>query len=409
MGEKRAIINVQVDKMNVKASLIRPSDESFKEEEPRKLFIGGLSRNTTADSMKAYFSQFGAVNDVIIMMDPQGLSRGFGFVTFIEAQPIDRIMQESVHYIDAKQVDVKRSLAKHLRPPAKQLSMTKKVFLGGIPTDMTEADLKQTMSFYGKVSECNIMHDDKTMKSRGFGFVGFEDESVIDKLLKQQFIPIKNRQVEVKAARQRINVPVHSSMAGSGLPSSIPTINGAAAQQPSYDYGYGYGYQQQQAQAAAAYSNAFGAAYANYGYPAVDPAATYSPYGQAAAYPTAYASPYPTAQAVQPSPYGVPGAQVQQPGVVHSYYSAPTTDDPPMKRQKHGEVAQAGTNGEIKYDPALYAAAFGTSAAATYVPQQVPQAAGQYAAYHQYGDPNKTNGANAAPVAPAGYYSHYSG
>jgi len=48
-----------------------------------KVYVGNLSWNTTDDSLRDAFSQFGNVTDSIVMKDREtGRSRGFGFVTF---------------------------------------------------------------------------------------------------------------------------------------------------------------------------------------------------------------------------------------------------------------------------------------------------------------------------------------
>jgi cold-inducible RNA-binding protein len=52
----------------------------------RKLFVGGLSWNTTDDGLKEAFSRFGAVVEAKVVTDREtGRSRGFGFVTYQEA------------------------------------------------------------------------------------------------------------------------------------------------------------------------------------------------------------------------------------------------------------------------------------------------------------------------------------
>ena len=50
-------------------------------EQLRKLFIGGLSFETTDDSLREHFEKWGTLTDCVVMRDPQTKrSRGFGFV-----------------------------------------------------------------------------------------------------------------------------------------------------------------------------------------------------------------------------------------------------------------------------------------------------------------------------------------
>lgn len=51
-----------------------------------KLFVGGLSWNTSDDGLKKAFERFGAVTDAKVITDREtGRSRGFGFVTLADA------------------------------------------------------------------------------------------------------------------------------------------------------------------------------------------------------------------------------------------------------------------------------------------------------------------------------------
>ena len=48
-----------------------------------KLFVGGLSWETTDESLRAKFEEFGSVEDAVVLkFRDTGRSRGFGFVTF---------------------------------------------------------------------------------------------------------------------------------------------------------------------------------------------------------------------------------------------------------------------------------------------------------------------------------------
>ncbi|MEM9069423.1 MAG: RNA-binding protein [Myxococcota bacterium] len=49
---------------------------------PARLFVGGLSWDTTESGLRAAFEKFGPVSDVVIVKERDtGRSRGFGFVT----------------------------------------------------------------------------------------------------------------------------------------------------------------------------------------------------------------------------------------------------------------------------------------------------------------------------------------
>ncbi|XP_066266458.1 uncharacterized protein [Branchiostoma lanceolatum] len=53
------------------------------EREQGKLFVGGLSWNTTSETLESQFSEFGEIIDCKVITDREsGRSRGFGFVTF---------------------------------------------------------------------------------------------------------------------------------------------------------------------------------------------------------------------------------------------------------------------------------------------------------------------------------------
>lgn len=69
----------------------------------RKIFVGGLSINTTAETMRQFFCQFGELADAVVMRDPiSNRSRGFGFVTYIDPESVERVQRARPHIIDTK-------------------------------------------------------------------------------------------------------------------------------------------------------------------------------------------------------------------------------------------------------------------------------------------------------------------
>uniref|UniRef100_A0A3Q3LQS8 RNA-binding protein Musashi homolog 2-like n=1 Tax=Mastacembelus armatus TaxID=205130 RepID=A0A3Q3LQS8_9TELE len=71
--------------------------------DPGKMFIGGLSWQTSPDSLRDYFSKFGEIRECMVMRDPTTKrSRGFGFVTFTDAASVDKVLAQQHHELDSK-------------------------------------------------------------------------------------------------------------------------------------------------------------------------------------------------------------------------------------------------------------------------------------------------------------------
>ena len=69
-----------------------------------KLFIGGISWETTEEKLKEYFENYGNVVQIVVMRDKTtGRPRGFGFVVFANPSILDRVLQDK-HTIDARTV-----------------------------------------------------------------------------------------------------------------------------------------------------------------------------------------------------------------------------------------------------------------------------------------------------------------
>lgn len=220
-----------------------------------KIFVGGLSWQTTEESLQWYFEQYGTVSSVHLMKDRNtGKPRGFGFVSFADPATVDLVMDTGPHEINHKVVDVKRAQARGVAPPSihagqRSTSITSsnsdtampqtpasssldgrasqqqqqqqptpeqlntKVFVGGLPHSIDNDSLSQIFSQFGTVVHAIVMCDPTTRKSRGFGFVTFAESASATECIRQQPVPIQGRQVEVKLAiaRESANAPSSSS------------------------------------------------------------------------------------------------------------------------------------------------------------------------------------------------------
>lgn len=58
-----------------------------------KLYVGSLAWSTTEDGLKAAFEEFGEIEEVKIITDwESGRSRGFGFITFQNAEDAEKAL-----------------------------------------------------------------------------------------------------------------------------------------------------------------------------------------------------------------------------------------------------------------------------------------------------------------------------
>ncbi|XP_022341206.1 RNA-binding protein Musashi homolog 2-like isoform X6 [Crassostrea virginica] len=170
--------------------------------DPGKMFIGGLSWQTTVESLKDHFGRFGEIKEAMVMKDPTTKrSRGFGFVTYKDAASVDTCLENGPHILDNKTVDPKVAFPRKAQP--KMVTRTKKIFVGGLSAATTVEDVKNYFSQYGKIEDAMLMFDKTTNRHRGFGFVTFENEDVVDKVCEIHFHEINKKMVECKKAQPK--------------------------------------------------------------------------------------------------------------------------------------------------------------------------------------------------------------
>ncbi|KAG0148562.1 hypothetical protein CROQUDRAFT_105647 [Cronartium quercuum f. sp. fusiforme G11] len=196
---------------------VKPSDMP----DEGKMFVGGLNWETSEDTLKHYFSQFGAVVHCTIMRDPtNGRSRGFAFLTFADPAVVNKVMVKE-HFLDGKLIDPKRAIPRGSGPIPSGLasssagdkrsghyfstespaSLSNKLFCRGMPDDTTPQSFRSYWAQFGSevnIEEAVLMMDRDTNRHRGFGFVNLVTGDDADQLLKCGPFVMDGHPLEVK-------------------------------------------------------------------------------------------------------------------------------------------------------------------------------------------------------------------
>ncbi|MGH0126276.1 UNVERIFIED_CONTAM: hypothetical protein FKN15_027262 [Acipenser sinensis] len=145
-------ITVKEATMALEVALVDTGHDIKEPEQLRKLFIGGLSFETTDESLREHFEQWGKLTDCVDSARPGA----------------------------------------HLT--------VKKIFVGGIKEDTEECHLRDYFEKYGKIESVEVMEERQTGKKRGFGFVTFDDHDTVDKIVAQKYHTINSHNCEVRKA-----------------------------------------------------------------------------------------------------------------------------------------------------------------------------------------------------------------
>lgn len=79
----------------------------------KKLYVGGLSYDTTQETLTTYFSQAGTVETATVIMDKMsGRSKGFGFVEMAT----DEDAQKAIEMFNGKEFEGRTLTVNEARP-----------------------------------------------------------------------------------------------------------------------------------------------------------------------------------------------------------------------------------------------------------------------------------------------------
>ncbi|XP_005100809.1 heterogeneous nuclear ribonucleoprotein D-like isoform X2 [Aplysia californica] len=208
-------------------------EEDEDDEDDRKVFVGGLSWETTTKDLREYFEKYGEVTNCTLKTDLETRkSRGFGFVVFGSPESVDKVLSEKEHKLHGRNIDPKRA---NPRP------VNKKVFVGRLDPAITEDEVRQYFEAFGPVEKLELPFDKTKEQRRAFCFVEFKKLSAMKKCLEQTNHKIGSQEVEVKKATPPGGA-VRGGPRGRGFgPGGRGGRGGGFQGGYGYNQGYGYG------------------------------------------------------------------------------------------------------------------------------------------------------------------------
>lgn len=201
------------------------------DEDSRKLFVGGLSWETTAKDLREYFSKFGEVEHCNLKTDPvTKRSRGFGFVLFKEEQTVDKALVEKEHKLHGRNIDPKRA---NPREPIR------KVFVRNLDQNLTENEIREYFGKFGKIVKLELPYDKMRNQRRNYCFIEFESEDAVDKICENAGHQIGSREAQVKKATPVAN---QRGRGRGGMNYGFGDLTEGGWNQGGWNQGYNQGY-----------------------------------------------------------------------------------------------------------------------------------------------------------------------
>ena len=159
--------------------------------EDRTVFVGKLSPKSTEKALEEYFSQFGVVEEVALIPS-KSVKKIWphAFVEFRDVSSLEKVLSEN-HIIHTRSVSVER-LNVFDRP------RSRKICVRNIPSESSEALLKEHFSQFGEVAGVEFVHSKPQVEKERYCFVEFVTLTGVVKALESPKQTIGHSVVEVK-------------------------------------------------------------------------------------------------------------------------------------------------------------------------------------------------------------------
>lgn len=147
-----------------------PVESGSIEDSKTNLIVNYLPQNMTQEELKSLFGSIGEIESCKLVRDKiTGQSLGYGFVNY--AEPKDA--EKAINTLNGLRLQTKTIKVSYARPSSASIRDAN-LYVSGLPKTMTQKELEQLFSQYGRIITSRILVDQVTGVSRGVGFIRFD-------------------------------------------------------------------------------------------------------------------------------------------------------------------------------------------------------------------------------------------
>jgi len=169
------------------------------EVQSRKIFVGGLSPDTTSDELINYFSKFGEVEDVNLIGELKNKPRGYGFVSFKKEDAVKAILASKSHEINGRLADCGIALLPGTTDTgASSKKQSFKLYVAKIPRGAKKDEITKLFGLFGKVQQVLLVL--RSNRDDAFAFIDFASKEALERALSKGTIEYKGKVLTVEKA-----------------------------------------------------------------------------------------------------------------------------------------------------------------------------------------------------------------
>ncbi|TRY82663.1 hypothetical protein DNTS_032598 [Danionella cerebrum] len=144
------------------------------------LIINYLPQSMGQDELRSLFSSVGKVESAKLIRDKAGgHSLGYGFVNYVNPSDAER----AVNTLNGLRLQSKTIKVSYARPSSDSIKDAN-LYISGLPKTMTQKDVEEMFTQYGRIINSRVLVDQASGLSRGVAFIRFDKRSEAEEAIK---------------------------------------------------------------------------------------------------------------------------------------------------------------------------------------------------------------------------------